>query len=133
MNAVAMAGMLRQQDGIVTPDSDDNARRNLRIIAFTAVAAEHGPLGFARVHGMPAVAAVFMRSVKLGQLHATACQLEQAHIEIQHLTNGSHVLAARLLDQPHRLPLPLADLQRRLTNEIETIGSAIGYFPTGQP
>ena len=105
-----MAGMLRQQDGILPADSDDNARRNLRIVAFAAVAAEHRPLGFARTHGMTAVAAVFMRAVKLGQLHAAPRKLEQPYVQIQHLAHRSHILAAGLLDQPHRLTLPLADL-----------------------
>ena len=91
-----LRALLRQQDGIITADGDNDARCDLRIVAFTAVAAKHCPLGFARVHGVAAVAAVFVRAVKLRQLHAAPRQLEQADIPIQHLTNGSHILTTSL-------------------------------------
>ena len=82
---------------------------------------------------MAAVAAVFVRAIKLRQLHAAPRQLEQADVQIQHLTNGSHILTTSLLDQPYRIALPLADPQRRLADEIEDVCRAVGYLPTGQP
>ena len=128
MNAVAMAGMLRQQDGIITADGDNDARCDLRVVTFTAVAAEQRPFGFARVHGVAAVTAVFMRAVKLRQLYAAPRQLEQADVQIQHLTYGSHILTARLLDQPHGIALPLADLQCGLAHQIERFRGTVGQL-----
>ncbi|MPN14111.1 hypothetical protein SDC9_161437 [bioreactor metagenome] len=60
MYAVTMANVLGKQDRILTANGDDNAGGDLRIVTFTAVGTEHRPLGFTRMHRVPAVATEFM-------------------------------------------------------------------------
>src|SRR5471032_415329 len=76
MNTVAVADMLRQQNFITTADSDDNARRNLRIITFTAVSAERGPFSFTDLHFMAAITTKLVRTIKFSQLHTATDQLK---------------------------------------------------------
>ncbi|MNS46341.1 hypothetical protein D3C72_788350 [compost metagenome] len=120
MHAVTMASVLRQQNSVIPTNGDDDARGDLRVVALPAVAAQHGPLGFALVHGVSAVAAELMGSEKFCQLHATPGQLEQTDVQIDHLANRSHFMMAMLLDQPHGIALPFAEPKCPLPRKIET-------------
>ncbi len=92
-----MAGMLGEEDRIIATDSNNNAGGDLRVVTLTAMAAQHRPFGFARIHFMPAVTTVFMRSVKLRQLYASSGQLKQPNIEINDLTYRPHIVTPLLL------------------------------------
>ncbi|MNT21017.1 hypothetical protein D3C72_1563400 [compost metagenome] len=73
--------MLCQQDLIVTPNGNDHAGGDLRVVALPAVAAQAGTFGAAEMHFMAAVTAVAMGTVKLGQLYAPSGKLEQPAIQ----------------------------------------------------
>ena len=133
IHLVTVTNVLGKENGIIAANGDNNAGSNLRVVAFAAVTTEHRPFGFARMHGVATVAAEFVRAIKLRQLHAAPGKLEQADVLIEHLAHRSHIMAARLLNQPHRRSFPFTNLQRALPHKIEIYRFAMWYFATGQP
>ncbi|EFE05395.1 hypothetical protein CIT292_11258 [Citrobacter youngae ATCC 29220] len=126
MHAVTMANVLGKKNGIIAPNRDDNAGSNLRIVTFAAVATEHRPFGFTRVHRMTAVTAEFMRAVELSQLYATPGQLKQTNILVNDLAHRAHIMPTLLLHQPDGIAFPLAYLKCALARKIEIYRLAIG-------
>ncbi len=92
MHAVAVANVLGQQDGMLTTNGNNNAGGDLRVVTLAAMAAQHRPFGFTRVHRVPAIAAKFMRTIKLRQLYATSRKLQQPGLLIDNLPNRSHII-----------------------------------------